>query len=191
MSGMPASAKREVSSHMLVAPGIGVVARFDRGRGGAKDHPGVGELGPHHRHVARVVVDAVILLEGAVVLFVEDDQPQFVERQEQRRARADHRADFAIGDAAPGAGALARRHIRVPLGRPRAEAAREAVDEGVGERDLGQDDQRLPAGPQRVGNRLEEHLGLAAAGDAIEQRDAELADVDLADLRRALRSARR
>ncbi len=56
-----------------------------------EDHARIGEAGPHHGHVAGVVVDAVRLLEGAVMLLVEDDQAEFVERQEQRRARADHR----------------------------------------------------------------------------------------------------
>ncbi len=155
--------------HMLVAARIGVVARFDRRRRRAQDHPGVGEFRPHHRHVAGVVVDPVILLEGAVMLLVEHNQPQLVERQEQRRARPEHRADGAVIDAAPGAAALARRHVRMPLGRPRAEAPGEALDEGVGERDLRQNDQRLPPGPQRVRHRLEEHFGLAAAGDPVEQ----------------------
>ena len=107
------------------------------------------------------------------MLLVEHDQPQLAERQEQRRARPHHRPHRAVDDAAPGAGALRRRHVGVPFGRPRAEAAGEAVEEGVGERDLGQKDQRLPPGAQRIGHRLEEHFGLAAAGDAIEQRHAE------------------
>ena len=173
--------------HMAVAAEIGVVARFDRGRGRAEDHPRLGEFGAHHRHVAGVVVDPVRLLEGAVVLLVEDDQPELVERQEQRRARPDHGAHRAVIDAAPGAGALRRRHVRMPLGRPRAEAAGEAVEEGMGERDLGQQHHRLPPGAQRIGHGLEEHFGLAAAGDAIEQRHAEARGIDLADLRQRQR----
>ena len=97
------------------------------------------------------------------MLLVEDDEAELVERQEQRRAGADHGADRAVHHAAPGAGALGRRHVGVPLAGPRAEAALEAVEEAVGERDLGQEDQRLPAGAQGVGDGLEEDLGLAAS----------------------------
>ncbi len=58
----------------------------------------------------------------------------------------------------------------------------EARHEGRGQRDLGQQDQRLPPGPDRVGHRLEEHLGLARPGDAVEQRHAEAVDPDPANL---------
>ena len=61
----------------------------------------------------------------------------------------------------------------MPLRRARAEARGEAVEEGAGQRDLRQQDQRLPAAPQRLGDRLEIDLRLAGAGDAVEQRDGE------------------
>ena len=121
MSGIAASAKRDCQQHVGVAAGIGVVAAFDRGRGRAEDHPRPGESRPDHGHVAGVVVDPVRLLEGAVVLLIEDDQPQFAERQEQRRAGADHGAHRAArsrrarcGRAAPGSCRSAIRPGRVP-----------------------------------------------------------------------------
>ena len=48
----------------------------------------------HHRHVARVINDAVLLLVGAFVLLVDDDEPKVGEGQKQRRARADD--DFSL-----------------------------------------------------------------------------------------------
>ena len=66
----------------------------------------------------------------------------------------------------------------MPGDRLAAEAGGEALEEGLGQRDFGEQDQRLPALPQRLGDRLEIDLGLARAGDAVEQEGRELAGVD-------------
>ena len=50
------------------------------------------------------------------------------------------------------------------------------------QRDFRQQDQRLPPGPQRIGHRLEEHLGLAAACHAIQQGDPEGMRIERRDL---------
>ncbi len=62
---------------------------------------------------------------------------------------------------------------RMPLGRPRPEPRGEALEEGGGERDLGNEDQHLPALGERRGDRLEIDLGLARARDAVEKRHRE------------------
>ena len=65
----------------------------------------------------------------------------------------------------------------MPGDRRAAEARLEALEERLGQRDLGQQDQRLLALPQALGDRLEIDLGLARAGDAVEQDRVEaLAD---------------
>ena len=51
----------------------------------------------------------------------------------------------------------------MPLGGLGAEAVVEALEEGLGERDLGQQDQHLLAGRDRGGDRFEVDLGLAGA----------------------------
>ena len=61
----------------------------------------------------------------------------------------------------------------MPLDRHAAEACREAVHELAGQRDLRQHDERLAALLQRACHRLEVDLGLAGAGDAVEQCDGE------------------
>ena len=104
------------------------------------------------------------------MLLVDDDQAEVGEGQEQRRAGADHRARLAFRDCAPGALALALGEARVPLRRAVAEPGGESVEERAGQRDLGQQHQRLPPLPQRLGDRLEIDLRLAGAGDALEQR---------------------
>ncbi len=163
--------------HVLVAAGIGVVAAFDARCRRRQDHPCLGELGPDHGHVAGVVVHPVGLLERPVMLFVEHDQPEFAERQEQRRAGAEHDADIAVEHCPPGARPHWWRHVGVPLARLRAEAPGEAGDETGGQGDLGEENEGLPAGANRVGDGLEKHLGLARPRDAIEQRHAELVRV--------------
>ncbi len=127
-------------------------------------------MAAHHRHVAGVVMHAVFLLVGGVVLFIDDDETEIGVGQKQRRARADHDGSLAAGDGAPGARAFARRQFRMPFRRPHPEARGEAVEELRGERDLRHQDQTLPAGADGVRHRLEIDLGLARAGDAVEQR---------------------
>ena len=127
-------------------------------------------MAAHHRHVAGVVVHAVLLLVGGVVLFIDDDQSEIGIRQEQSRARADDDGHLAFGDSPPGARALARRQFGVPFRRSHAETRGEAIEELRGERDLRHQDEALPAASDRVGHRLEIHFGLAGAGDAVEQR---------------------
>ena len=112
------------------------------------------------------------------MLLVDDDQAEIGERQEERGARPDDRARFAAGDRPPCAFALPRREAGMPLRGPRAETGREPVEELSGQRDLGQEHQRLPAQPQRLGDRLEIDLRLARAGDAFEQGGGEGAGGD-------------
>ena len=152
-----------------VAAGIGVDPRLDRRRRRGEDDGEAGEMAAHHRHVAGIVEDAVLLLVGEVVLLIDDDEAEIGEGQEQRRARADHDPDRAVGDAAPDPLAHPRRHLGMPLAGPRPEARREALEEPGGERDLRDEHQHLPALAERFGNRLEIDLGLARAGDAVEE----------------------
>ena len=59
----------------------------------------------------------------------------------------------------------------MPFRRAHAEARGEAVEELRGQRDLRHQDQALPAASDRFGHRLEIDLGLARAGDAVDERD--------------------
>jgi hypothetical protein len=104
------------------------------------------------------------------VLLVDDDQAEVGEGQEEGRAGADDEAGLAGGGGLPEAPALAAADAGMPFGGPRAEAGGDAVEEGAGERDLGQQDQGLAAGAQAVGDGLEVDLGLARAGDAAQER---------------------
>ena len=124
----------------------------------------------HHRHVAGVVMRAVLLLVGGVVLLVDDDEAEIGVGQKQRRARADDHRHLVRRHRRPGALTHARRELRMPFRRAHAEALREAVEELRGERDLRHQDQRLPLAADVLRHAFEIDLGLAGAGDAVEQR---------------------
>ena len=125
----------------------------------------------HHRHVARVVAHAVLLLVGGVVLLIDDDQAEIGVGQKQRRARADHDRHLALGDRRPGARALARRRSREchSAGRTPKRSAKRSRNCAVSAISGIRISTCLPA-PDRLGHRLEIDLGLARAGDAVDQR---------------------
>ena len=122
-------------------------------------------------------MDAVFLLEGRLVRLVDDDQAEVGVGQEQRRARADDHFRFARRDAPPRAAALRRAQARMPRHRSAAEAGLEALEERLGQRDLGKQDQRLAVLAEAFGDGFEIDLGLARAGHPVEQHRVEtLAD---------------
>ena len=143
---------------------------LDRRRRRRQHDRDVVDVRAHHRHVARMIVHAVFLLVGGVVLLIDHDQAEIGIWQKQRRARADHDVHFAGRDRASRCARACARELGVPFGRADAEACCEAIEELRRERDLGHQDQRLAALPDRLGDRLEIDLGLARAGDAVEQR---------------------
>jgi hypothetical protein len=153
----------------LVAALARIDLTLDRRRGGRQHDRDFCDASALNRHVAGVIMRAVLLLVGLVVFLIDHDQAEIRVRHEQRGARADHDMRVAGGDRGPVARAVARRQPGMPLQRTHAEADGEAVEELPGQRDLRHQDQRLFAAPDDFGNRLEIHLGLARAGDAVEQ----------------------
>ena len=132
-------------------------------------------MGPHHRHVAGMIMRAVVLLVGLLMLFIDDNEAEIGVGQKQRRTRPHHHRRFARGDRGPVARTGTRGQFGMPFQRPHAEAVGETVEELSGQRDLRHQDQRLPAAADDLGNGFEIDLGLARAGDAVEQRDVETA----------------
>ena len=159
----------------LIASLARIDLRLDRRRGRRQDDRNPGDMRAHHRHVAGVIVRALILLVGLVVFLIDDDQAQIGIRQEQRRARADHDRRFAGCNRRPVARARTWRQFGVPFQRTDAEPQCEAVQELSGQCDLRHQDQRLLAAADDFGDRLEIDFGLARTGDAIEQRDVKTA----------------
>ncbi len=157
----------------LVLPGAGVLEGLERRRGRAEHADRSLLAGPHHRQVAGVVARAVVLLEGRVVLLVDHHDAQVLHRGED--GAADPHADAGLSPPQPqplavplpvGEAAVEERHLV-------AEAGAKAPGQLGGERDLGHEDQRSPPGGAGQRDGLEVDLGLARAGDPVEQEGAE------------------
>ena len=119
------------------------------------------------------------------MLLVDDDQADVLERREHRRARADDDVDVAAADALPLVVALAVGEAAVLDGDALAERLAEQRGGGRRQRDLRHEHQHAAAGVADAGREAEVDLGLAAAGDAVQQRDAELRGVPASVRRRA------
>ena len=80
----------------------------------------------HDRDVAAVIARRLVLFVRAVVLLVDDDQADVLERREDRRPRADDDVDLAAPDAVPLDRAARRPRARCAESRratePRAKA---------------------------------------------------------------------
>ncbi len=160
-----------------IAAGLGVPQALQRGRGRGQHHLRALDLGPGHGQVASLIDEAVLLLVRPIVLLVDHQQAQGLERQEQGRARAHHYAAAALDHAFPDLPAAVGGHGRVPLGRLGAEALGEPGQHRLGQGDLGQQHQHLGGGllGQHPGHGLQIDLGLARAGDPVQQGDLEAA----------------
>ena len=142
-----------------------------RPRRGAADHQQRALVGrPALRDRAGVVAGIALLLVRAVVLLVDDDQPEVVERREHRRARAHAHARLAAPHPPPLVVALALREPRVHHRHPLAEALDEAPRRLRRERDLRHQHDRRAAALERGRHRAQVDLGLAAAGDAVQEQ---------------------
>ena len=156
-------------------PPVAAAPRVDLGlerrRRRRQHHRDPGDVAAHHRHVAGVIVHAVFLLVGGVVLLIDDDQAEIGIGQEQRRARADHDRDLAVGHrrarcAARLRGASSECHSAGRTPKRAAKRSRNCAVSAIS----GIRIRLCRPRADRVGHRLEIDLGLARAGDAVDQR---------------------
>ena len=159
----------------LVLPGHRVVITLHRRRRRTEDDQRAGALAANDRDVAPVVARTLVLLVRTVVLLVDDDQADAIERREHRRPRADDDVHVAAADALPLIVTLAVGESAV-LDR---DAVAKGVAEERGDRRRQRDfrDERSASRRPRGADarqRAQIDLGLAAARDAVQQRDAKL-----------------
>src|SRR5260370_22922028 len=127
-----------------------------------------------------MIDDALLLLVGAVMLLIDNDEAEICEREKESRARADNHLGASLGDIAPGAPSVGMADIGMPLDGRGTEARLEAREELGAERDLREQHDGLPSALERRRDSGEIDLGLARSGDAVEQRHAERIGPDLA-----------
>ena len=157
----------------LRAAGSHVVQRFEGRRGRAQQHRHGTALRPDHRHVARRIAKAAFLLfERRVVLFIDHDDAQRRQRHEHRRAGADDDARPAAGRAAPSLQPLAVGQARVQGDQRHGKAFAKTRQQLRRQADLRAQHQRAAALCQHGVDQPQIHLGLAAAGHAIQQKAA-------------------
>ena len=107
------------------------------------------------------------------MLFVDHHQPERVQRGEHRRPRAHHHRDLAAPGAMPLIVPCARRKPAVLYGHAVAERSPEGLRHGRRQRDLRNEHQHAAPGRHHVPGEPQVHLGLAAAGHAVQQGDVE------------------
>ena len=162
--------------HALIAALARVDLGFDRRRRRRQHDRDFRDMRAHHRHVAGVVMRALVLLVGLVVLLIDDDQ-----------ARDRRKAGTAPSARRP------RQALRPPRSPPSCAAAcagsvRNAIPAAARRSAAAKRSRNCPVSaisgirisvclPRRIDfrNRLEIDFGLAGAGDAVEQRDVKTA----------------
>ena len=153
----------------LVTTGLRIVKRLQRRGRRSQHHRDPVQPGPDDGQIARRVAKAVLLFEGTVVFFIDDDQAWPRHRREYRRAGPEYDGCLAAARHAPRFQPLAVGQARVEYRKLSGQAFAKAPNELRGQADLGnQHHGLLPAG-QQASDQRQIDLGLAAAGDAVEQ----------------------
>ncbi len=151
---------------------LGAPPGLQRRRGRPEHNRDAALLGPPQCQVARGIAQALLLLVGGVVLLVDEDQREVRQRGQHRQPRAEHDARFAAVRRQPvqrarllGQTAVQRsqRHPGKTRGNARLQLRRQV--------DLGHQHQHLRGRVARegIGDGVQVDLGLAAAGDPVQQ----------------------
>ena len=158
---------------------------LERGRRGAEHDGNAEALRATHGHVARRVAQALLLLVRGIVLLVDDDEPEVAERREHREPRSEHDARGARLRGEPRRGALALvAGGCAPRRAPRAGKRLRTCASSCGVRPIsGTSSSAWRPARERCRDELQVDLGLAAAGDALQQDRMEAPDARAARAR--------
>ena len=148
----------------------GVVAAFERWRGRTQYDKSARVSASNHRHVTPVVPRSFLLLERAVVLFVDDDQSELVQRRKHSRARADHDRHLAAPDAKPLVRTLTVGQSAVLHGNSIAKRIAKRPGNSGRQGDLGDEHEHRSAAAQHAIGKSKIHLCLAGARDSLQQK---------------------
>ena len=76
----------------MILASRGVEITFQRWRSGAEKDDALFDLATNDRDIARVIAWRFFLFVGSFVLFIDDDEPEILQRRENGAARADDNA---------------------------------------------------------------------------------------------------
>ncbi len=156
-------------AQQLVATALDIVQTLEGGCGRAEDHADLLQMPAVDRQVPGVVAQAVLLLVGQVVFFINDDQAGPGQGCEYGRAGTDDDARLAVAGGDPGVQTLAVIEARVQDHHRHIEAASEALHGLRRQADLRDQDQCLALALQAVFDRLQVDFRLATAGHPLQQ----------------------
>ena len=152
-----------------VPPGTRMAHRL-HGRGCAAEHDGgTGEGPERQRRVPGLEARRAVALVGRVVLLVHDDQADVGEGREEGRSGPHDEVHVTGADPSPLVGALPFPEAGVHDGDADRQPGAQPVDDGGGQGDLRDEQQRGAARGEGRRDRLHVDRGLAAAGDAVEE----------------------
>ncbi len=114
-----------------------------------------------------------VLLVGAVVLLVDDDQSGIAEWGKEGGTRSKDDTDLPVAHGHPGAGSLPDRKAAVEERNLVTQGLSNPVDALRSQADLGHEVEDAAAPLQCGSGRFEEHRGLATASDAAKQERSE------------------
>src|SRR5437763_8053511 len=114
---------------MAVSPALGIDERFERRRRRRQDHRKTRDIAVDDGQVAGMIGTSILLLVGALMLLIDDDEARPRPWQEQRRPCTHDNAGLARGDRPPHPLALPRPDARMPLRRLGAEAVLDPSEE--------------------------------------------------------------
>ena len=88
-------------TQQTVLPTLGVIAAFYARCCRTKNGNCSGFFRSHERDITRVIARRLLLFVAAVVLFVNDDQAQILNRRKNARARSDNDTSLPVADPPP------------------------------------------------------------------------------------------
>ena len=156
----------------LIATVFRGICRFNRRRGRAEQQQRVVLRTAELRDVARVVARRIFGLITRLLLFIQNDEPEVLQRCKHRAARAQHDAHLTAADALPLVVALGERQRAVQHRDVTAELRRKAAQHLRRQRDLRHEQHGGLAARERFFDEPDIDLRLAAGGHAMQQRGA-------------------
>ena len=129
-------------------------------------------------HLSGVIFRYIFRLIGGLLFLVQNDKLEPGQRSEYRRAGANDYPGFPRADPLPFVVSLTRPQRGVEHPDLVAKMGRKQPQQLRRQSDFWHHHQRGPAPLQHPADQLQIHLGLSAAGDAIEQRRRRLAGAD-------------
>jgi len=148
---------------------FGLIGRFQRGRGTPQNHCGARELPELQGDLPGMIHGRAILLVAGIVLLIEDDQPQIRHGAQDRRACAHHQPQLTGTNPPPLIIPLTTGEAAMHDGDRVRMSGSKAADDLRRQRDLWHQDDGAKALSQHLLRCTQVELGLATAGDALQQ----------------------